>query len=139
MNPNNDALREILRKTRTIAIIGAKDAPGQPVTHVGQYLINAGFEVFPVHPVRQTVWGLPAYKSIGELPGPVDLIDLFRAAEYCPDHAREVLALPWKPLVFWMQLGISSPEATRLMEDAGVTVVQNACLMVEHRRLFEAK
>ena len=139
MLPNNDIIRELLRKVRKIAIVGAKDAPGQPVTHVGQYLINAGFEVLPVHPVRQEVWGIPAYKSIGELPCPVDMIDLFRAAEYCPDHAREVLALPWKPLVFWMQLGIFSPEATRLMEGANVTVVQDACLMVEHRRLFETE
>ena len=139
MQPTNDALRELLRKVRSIAIVGAKDAPGQPVAHVGEYLISVGFTVFPVHPVRQEVWGLPAYKSIGELPEQVDMINLFRAAEYCSDHAREVLALPRKPVIFWMQLGIFSPEATQLMEEANIAVVQNACLMVEHRRLFEVR
>ena len=136
MLPKDNDLRALLQKVRTIAVVGAADSPEKPVDHVGRYLIKAGFTIFPVHPVRQNIWGLPTYKSVGELPGPVDMIDLFRAAEYCPGHAREVLALPWKPLVFWMQLGISSPEATRLMEKEGVAVVQDACLMVEHHRLF---
>lgn len=129
-------LRPLLQKVRTIAIVGAKDAPGQPVDTVGRYLVNHGFTVIPIHPVRENVWGLPTYKTIGDLPEPVDMIDLFRAAEYCPAHAREVLALEWRPLVFWMQLGISSPEAKQCMEKEGVTVVEDACLKVEHRRLF---
>ena len=136
MQPNNDELRELLGKVRSIAIVGAKDAPGQPVAHVGEYLINAGFTIFPIHPVRQEVWGLPTYKSIGDLPGPVDLIDLFRAAEYCPDHAREVLALTKKPRAFWMQLGIASPEAAALLRDEGIAVIQDRCLKVEHYRLL---
>jgi len=130
------SIRDLLQNIRTIAVIGAKDAPGQAVDYVGHYLIAAGFTVFPVHPVRREIWGLPAYKSIGDLPQPVDMINLFRAAEYCPDHAQEVLALPWKPKVFWMQLGIISPEVTECMEHAGIAAVQDACLMVEHRRFF---
>ena len=130
------SIRDLLDNIRTIAVVGAKDAPGQAVDHVGHYLVSAGFTVFPVHPTRQEVWGLPAYKTLGDLPQPVDMINLFRAAEYCPDHAREVLALPWKPKVFWMQLGIISPEAAEYMENAGIAAVQDACLMVEHRRLF---
>lgn len=125
----------LLRQVKKIAIIGAKDTPGQPVDNVGRYLIEAGFRIFPVHPARRDVWGLPTYKSIGDVPEPVDLVDVFRAAEYCPGHAREVLALPYKPLVFWMQAGIRSPEAAALLEPAGIAVVQNACLMVVHRRL----
>lgn len=131
-------IRALLENVRSIAIVGAKDAPGEAVNNVGRYLMKAGFRIFPVHPVRENVWGLPTCKSICDLPEPVDLIDLFRAAEYCPAHAREVLALPWKPKVFWMQLGISSPEATDLMEKAGIAVVQNKCLMVEHRGLSPA-
>lgn len=136
MQPDHEMLPALMRKVKKIAILGAKDAPGQPVDTVGRYLIGAGYTVFPVHPVRGNVWGLLTYKSIGDLPEPVDLIDVFRAAEYCPDHAREVFALRWKPAVFWMQLGISSPEAAALLEGAGIAVVQDACLMVEHRRLF---
>ncbi|MDR2516336.1 MAG: CoA-binding protein [Spirochaetaceae bacterium] len=136
MPPEQDAIRVLLQKVRTVAVVGAKDAPGQPVDNVGRYLIEAGLEVYPVHPARRNVWGLTTYKSIGDLPGPVDMLDLFRAAEYCPGHAREALALPWKPLAFWMQLGIFSPEAATLLEKEGIMVVQDACLMVERRRLF---
>jgi predicted CoA-binding protein len=135
MPSKQDAL-SVLHHARTIAIVGAKDAPGQAVDSVGHYCINAGFEIFPIHPVRRDVWGLPTYKSIGDLPGPVDIIDLFRASEYCPAHAREVLALPWKPRAFWMQKGIASPEARALLEKEGIAVIEDACLMVEHRRLF---
>ncbi|MDR3074377.1 MAG: CoA-binding protein [Deltaproteobacteria bacterium] len=136
MQPDTETLRGLLRQARTIAIVGAKDVPGQAVDAVGRYLMNAGFVILPVHPVRETVWGLAAHKSIRELPGPVDIVNVFRAPEYCPDHARETLAMPWRPLVFWMQLGISSPEAAALLEREGVAVVRDACLMVEHRRLF---
>lgn len=138
MLPDTEMLRAMLRDVRSIAVVGAKDAPGEAVDRVGRYLINAGYRIFPVHPVRQNVWGLPTYKSIGDLPEPVDMIDLFRAAEYCPGHAREVLALKEKPRVFWMQLGIRSPEAASLLEKEGIAVVQDACLMVEHRRVFAA-
>lgn len=136
MQPDSETLRALLRDAKTVAIAGAKDAPGQPVNDVGRYLMAAGYTVIPVHPARQNVWGLPTYKSLGDLPGPVDIIDLFRAAEYCPDHAREVLDLSWRPRAFWMQLGIESPEATALLEPAGITVVQAACIKLEHMRLF---
>lgn len=136
MQPDSETLRTLLRDAKTIAIAGAKDVPGQPVDGVGRYLMAAGYTVIPVHPMRQNVWGLPTYKSLGDLPGPVDIINLFRAAECCPDHAREVLDLPWRPQVFWMQLGIESPEATALLEPAGITVVQAACIKVEHMRLL---
>ncbi len=138
MVPEPNEMRALLQNVHKIAIVGAKDSPGQPVDNVGRYLIKAGFEIFPVHPVRQNIWGLPTYKSIGDLPEPVDLVDLFRAAEYCPGHAREVLALKQRPRVFWMQLGITSPEAAKMLEAEGITVIQDACLMVEHRRAFPA-
>lgn len=129
-------VRSLLQNVRTIAIVGAKDAPGQPVDTVGRYLIKHGFTVIPIHPVRKNVWGLPTYKTICDLPEPVDMVNLFRAAECCPGHASEVLALDWNPLAFWMQLGISSPEARKLLEKEGVTVIEDRCLKVEHHRLF---
>lgn len=138
MNPSDSTLHALFPKIRSIAVVGASDSPSKPVDHVGRYLIKAGFTIYPVHPVRKDVWGLPTFASLADLPAPVDLVDLFRAAEYCPGHAREVLALRAKPFVFWMQQGITSPEATRLMEDAGVIVVQDACLMVEHKRIMRA-
>lgn len=132
----DDTLRRVLQDARRIAIVGAKDKAGQPVDDVGRYLLAAGYDIYPVHPVRATVWGLPAYKTLANLPQCVDIINLFRAPEYCPAHAREVLALPWKPLCFWMQSGIRSAEAGELMAQVGVRVVEDACIAVEHRRLL---
>ena len=129
-------MRAMFGESRSIAIIGAKDKPGQAVDRVGRYLLEQGYRVVPVHPVRKTVWGLPAFASIAELPEPVDIINLFRAPEYCPGHAQEVLALGWKPKVFWMQLGIRSPEARQALAETGITVVEDSCIMVEHARLL---
>ena len=131
-------MRAVLGESRSIAIIGAKDKPGQAVDKVGRYLLEQGYRVVPVHPVRKTVWGLPAFASIAELPEPVDIINLFRAPEYCPGHAQEVLALGWKPKAFWMQLGIRSPEARQALAETGITVVEDSCIMVEHARLLRA-
>lgn len=128
-------LKALLAKVKTIAVLGANDKPGRPVDRVGRYLIEAGFTVFPVHPKRATVWGRDAYPTLADLPSPVDLLDLFRAAEHCPAHAQEVLALPWRPAGFWMQSGIVSPEARGLLDGTGIAVVEDRCLMVEHARL----
>jgi len=125
-----------LAKVKTIAVLGAKDVAGRPVDRVGRYLIAAGFRVFPVHPVRKNVWGLPTFAALDQVPEPVDLVDVFRAAQFCPDHARECLTLQPRPAMFWMQSGIVSDEARGLLEPVGVFVVEDRCLMIEHQRLF---
>jgi predicted CoA-binding protein len=132
----DDHIRALLSTADTIAIVGAKDTPGRPVDAVGRYLIQAGYTVWPVHPVRRSAWGLPVFASLAELPDKADIINLFRAASACPDHAREVLALPWQPSAFWMQTGISSPEAGRMLAAHGISVMEDICIMVEHHRLF---
>ena len=115
------AIRDVLQRSRSIAIVGAKDKAGQPVDRVGRYLLDKGYTIFPVHPVRKTVWGLTAYPDLASLPQPVDIIDLFRAPQYCPAHAQE---------------GIRSAEARALLEPEQILVVEDLCLMVEHARLL---
>lgn len=132
----DETLRELLAKARTIAIIGAKDKPGQAVDNVGRYLIAAGYTVIPVHPVRREVWGLVTYPSVTDIPVPVDIVNLFRAPQYCPDHAREVLSMPQLPAAFWMQLGIRSTEAGAMMAEKHVAVIEDRCIMVEHQRVM---
>ena len=132
----DDELKALLQKVKAIAVIGAKDKPGQPVDMVGRYLIDAGFEVYPVHPVRKGVWGLETYPSLLDVPVPVDLVDVFRAPQFCAGHAREALGLERAPMGFWMQSGIASKEAAEILGGTDVVVVQDACLMVEHRRLM---
>lgn len=132
----DDTMRSLLLKSRTIAIVGAKDTLGHPVDKVGRYLIDVGYHVIPVHPVRRQVWGLTAYPNLAAVPEAIDIVNLFRAPKYCPDHARETLALSSKPLLFWMQEGIRSAEAGEMLMPAGIAVVEDACIMVDHRRLL---
>lgn len=131
----DDELKALLEKVKTIAILGAKDKPGQAVNTVGLYLLEAGYDVIPIHPARTGVWGLPTFKTLADVPRPVDLVDVFRAPQYCLDHAREAAVLTPRPLCFWMQSGITSLDAAQFLHDAGITVVQDACAMVEHQRL----
>ena len=130
-------LRSVLADATTIAIVGAKDKAGQPVDRVGRYLIEAGYEVIPVHPKRTNVWGLETYVQLGAIPKPVDVVDVFRAPEYCVDHAKEAVNLAMKPRLFWLQSGIVCPGAMELVQGAGIMGVQDRCLMVEHGRLFQ--
>ena len=129
-------LKDLLSPGKTIAIIGAKDRPGSDVDMVGRYLLAAGFRVIPVHPARPSVWGLPACRTLADIDGPVDIVNLFRAAPACPAHAVETLALPHQPACFWMQSGITSAEARELLAPAGIVVVEDRCIMVEHRRFW---
>lgn len=120
----------------SVAVIGAKDIAGRPVDRVGRYLVQQGFRVYPVHPVRKNVWGLTTYKDLRDIPEPVDIVNVFRASEYCAGHALEALERIPLPKLFWMQLGIFSEEARKLLAGQGIIVVENACLMVEHARLL---
>ncbi|MFU2209473.1 CoA-binding protein [Solidesulfovibrio sp. C21] len=129
-------LKELLAPGATIALLGAKDRPDTEVDMVGRYLLEAGFTVIPVHPARSVVWGLPARKTLAEIDVPVDIVNLFRAAQHCPAHAAETLALPHRPRCFWMQSGIASPEARTLLQPSGMVMVEDRCIMVEHRRLW---
>ena len=131
-------IRNLLQQARTIAVIGAKDKPGQPVDSVGRYLMNAGYRVVPVHPKRRCVWGLETWKCLSDIPFPVDLINLFRAGEYCPGHALEVLELSYTPMCFWMQSGIVSEKAVQVLKNRPVMVIQNRCIRTEHERLMPA-
>ena len=133
---DKERLRRLLKDVGTIAVLGAKDAQGQPVDNVGRYLIRAGYDVIPVHPVRKNVWGLTTYASLADIPRPVDMVNVFRAPQYCLGHAREAIALSPPPKVFWMQLGIRSEEAAKLLAEHGILVVEDACLMVDHARIF---
>lgn len=133
---NRSALAGLLGQVKTVAVVGAKDVTGQPVDTVGRYLLQAGFTVVPVHPKRKTVWGLTAYPSLLDVPTPVDMVNLFRAPQFCAEHARECLQMQPPPKVFWMQSGIRSPEARAILEPAGIQVIEDACVMVERRALF---
>ncbi|WP_243546062.1 CoA-binding protein [Pseudodesulfovibrio tunisiensis] len=139
MLTNMKELAALLGQVKTIAVIGAVDKPNRPVDRVGREMIEMGFNVIPVHPVRENVWGLKAYKCVTDIPEPVDVVDLFRNAQFCPDHAREVLRMNPLPRLFWMQENIYSPEAREILKKSGIIVIEDRCLKVELQQLGIAR
>jgi predicted CoA-binding protein len=129
-------LRDLLRRVRRIAVLGIKDGANDDAFRVPRYMQTHGYRIVPVNPKLATILGEPAVASLAEIEGGVDLIDVFRAPQHVPAHADEVLALSPRPLAVWLQLGIRHAAAAARLEAAGIAVVQDRCLMVEHRRLL---
>ena len=121
---------EILAETKTIALVGASPRPERPSNGVMRYLLAQGYRVIPVRPHRREILGIPCVDSLAEIDQPVDLVDVFRRAEFCEDIAEQAAAAGAKAL--WLQLGIVSPEARAIAERAGMDYVENACTAVVH-------
>jgi hypothetical protein len=133
-------LRDLLERTTTIAVLGIKDAPAEDAHRVPAYLQAHGYHVLPVNPklAAQPVLGVRAVASLAELGETPDLVNVFRAPQYVAAHTDEILALEPRPRAVWLQLGIRDDASARRLEAAGIAVVQDRCIMVEHRRLIGA-
>jgi predicted CoA-binding protein len=128
------AAADILRDARTIAVVGASPKPWRASHDVMRYLLAHGYRVVPVRPADcDEVLGVPCVGSLAEIDEPIDLVDVFRRPEHCPGVAREAVAVGAKAL--WLQLGIVSPGARRIAEEAGLDYVENACTKVVHAAL----
>lgn len=131
-------LRDLLAETKTIAVLGIKTAQqaGQPAFYVPKYMQSAGFKIIPVpvyYPEVEQILGQPVYRKLADVPEPVDMVNVFRRSQDIPPHLEDILAC--KPKSVWIQLGISHDEVARELAQAGIKVVQDRCLMVDHRRL----
>lgn len=122
---------EILAETRTIALVGASPRPERPSNGVMRYLLAQGYKVIPVRRHRTEILGIPCVDSVADIEGQIDLVDVFRRAEFCAEVAEQAAAAGAKAL--WLQLGIVSPEARAIAERAGMEYVENACTAVVHR------
>jgi uncharacterized protein len=134
---SDDDIRRILADTRSIAVVGASPNPDRPSHGVMAFLLERGYAVTPVNPGQAggSILGAPAVGSLADLPGPVDMIDVFRNAAGAGATVDEVLALPWVPKVIWMQLGVVNPQAAAKAEAAGIEVVMDRCPKIEVARL----
>lgn len=139
----NDTVRiqELLATTRTVAVLGIKTEAqaDQPAFFVPSYLASAGFEVIPVpvyYPEVTRILDHKVYRTLAEIPIEVDLVNVFRRSEDISQHLDDMLAK--KPKVVWMQSGIRHNEVARRLAEAGIKVVQDRCLMVDHRHLAQA-
>ena len=131
-------MRDLLKATKTIAVLGIKTEAQaeQPAFYVPQYLQGAGFEVIPVpvyYPDVTRILGRPVYRKLTDIPGEVDLVNVFRRSEDVSKHVDDMLAK--KPKAIWMQLGIRNDGVAETLARAGIKVVQSRCLMVDHRHL----
>ncbi len=133
-------LARILREAKSVAVLGAKANPGEPAHDVPAYLHARGYRILPVNPVieQRTLFGVRVVGTLADLAETPDVVEVFRRPQVLVTHAREILALSTRPPVVWFQLGIVNDEAAERLAREGVRVVQNRCMMPEHRRLLGA-
>lgn len=128
-----EVIERLVRESRTVAVVGLSDNPARPSFGVATYLVRAGLTVYPVNPALTSWQGLPVYPSLAEVPGHIDIVDVFRRPEHIPAIAREAVDVEADAL--WLQLGVLSPEGAALAAEGGLDVVMDRCLAVEHREV----
>ena len=131
-------IQAVLRGTKRIAVLGMKteEQAGQPALYVPEYMIETGHEVFPVlvyYPEVTEVLGRKVYRKVADVPGPIDMVNVFRRPADVTHHLDDLIAA--RPRCVWLQQGIRNDAAAETLARAGIQVVQDRCLMVEHRRL----
>lgn len=133
---DDDKIRVLLEEAKTIAVVGIKDREGEDAFRIPQYMQRAGYRIVPVNPKLSHVLGEQCVADLSRVDGPVDIVNLFRASEHVPGHVDEILRMQPLPKAVWMQLGIHHGPSAQRLRDAGIDVVQDRCIMVDHRRLF---
>jgi uncharacterized protein len=127
---------QLLRETKRIAVLGIKPEShaNQPAFYVAKYMAGAGYEIIPVpvyYPEATEILGKPVFRDLRDIDGGIDMVNVFRRPSDIPKHTDEILAA--KPRSVWFQLGIRNDEVAEILANAGIKVVQDRCLMVEHR------
>jgi uncharacterized protein len=129
---SSDPIADILRQTKTIAVVGLSSNPTRPSNVVGKYLQSVGYRIIPVNPNESEVLGQKSYASFEELTEPIDLVDVFRRSEEIPPIVASAIKIRAKFL--WFQLGITNPTAAEEARVAGIPTIEDACLFIEHKK-----
>jgi predicted CoA-binding protein len=132
----DDELAALLAAANTIAVVGIKDDESEDAFRVPRYLQQQGYRIVPVNPKLRRVLRERAHGSLAELEQPVEMVNLFRAPDHIDAHVDEILAMSPRPSTVWMQLGIVHGAAAARLRAEGISVVQDRCIMVEHKRLL---
>lgn len=134
----NDAqLKEIFENSRTIATVGLSSNPQRPGYYVPEYLILKGYRVIPVNPTMEEALGQKAYPDLLAVPEKVDVVQIFRPPEEVPAIVEQAIKIGAR--VVWMQIGAANPDAAQVAQAAGLSVVMDKCMMIEHKRLFAVR
>ncbi|MBD0267484.1 MAG: CoA-binding protein [Cyanobacteria bacterium Co-bin8] len=131
--PADDTLRQLLTTARTIAVVGHSNKLDRPSYQIAKYLRRVGYRVYPVNPAIATIDGEPCYPSLLEVPEPIDIVNVFRRSEYLPATVDEATDAGAKSV--WAQLRVKHPDAVVKAEAAGILLVMDLCIKIEHRRL----
>jgi uncharacterized protein len=131
---DSEKIRRILRNSRTIAVVGLSAQWHRPSYFAAKYMQEHGYRVIPVNPMYNAVLGEKCYKSLREIPEKVDIVDCFRKSAEIPAIAEDAVVMGAR--VLWMQLGVENPAARRIAESAGLEVIENRCVKIEHGRFF---
>jgi uncharacterized protein len=130
-----DPVNEILKSTKTIAVVGLSNRRFRPSYGVADYLPSAGYRILPVNPNQQEVLGEKSYARLEDLPVPVDIVDIFRRPEFVPEIVESAIRIGARAV--WMQEGVIHPEAAERARRAGLFVIQNVCILKEHIKRFK--
>ena len=134
-NVNMQEIKKILEKSVSIAVVGLSPKEIRPSNLVGRYLIDAGYTIIPVNPGHTEILGKKCYSSLTEINEQVDIVDIFRRSEDVLPVVEEAIAIGAK--VIWMQLGIVNHQAAARAEEAGLTVIMDRCIKIDHNDLFK--
>ncbi len=130
-------MRDLLTTSRTIAVVGHSDKPQRDSYRIAQYLREVGYRVYAVNPTLETIDGERVYPDLQSLPEPIDIVDVFRRSIFLPDIVEAAIAI--RARAVWGQLGVSHTQAEARARAAGLIVVSNRCILVEHERLEIAR
>jgi predicted CoA-binding protein len=137
MEFSDQAKKELLASSKIIAMVGLSPKTDKPSNGVANYLKTHGYRVIPVNPQYDEVLGEKSYKSLLDIPDEVDVVDIFMRAENVVPVVEEAVKI--HPKVIWLQLGIVNEEARAIAEKSGIPFVQDHCIKIEHKRLFQEK
>ena len=135
-NPSDDAIRDILSQRRRIAVIGCSPDPRRDSHRVARLLIEKGHEVVLVNPQATEILGRACFRSLSDVPGAIDMVDVFRRSEHVAEIVEQ--AIEKKAAIVWTQLGVGDEAAAARARAAGLIVVMDRCPAIEYRRLFES-
>jgi predicted CoA-binding protein len=133
----SETMARLLESAKTIAVVGIKDHPSEDAFRVPEYMQQAGYRILPVNPKHSSVLNEPCRANLSEVDEDIDIVNLFRASEHIAAHVDEILALDPAPKAVWMQLGIHHGPSAQRLRQAGIEVIQDRCIMVDHRRLLD--
>jgi uncharacterized protein len=131
-SPSTDPIFDILTKYKTIAVVGLSSNPARPSYGVTEYLQSSGYQIIPVNPNETDVLGEPSYARLEDVPRKIEIVDIFRRAAEVPPAVDAAIRVGAK--VVWMQLGIVNEAAAEKARAAGITVVMDACMLIEHKK-----